>query len=131
MVTRYRQDTGISAQFVCDVADVNLPPAICRELAGILREALANVRRHSGAQNVLIRLARQRGGWMLTIEDDGRGFEFSGRFTHAELEDARRGPLVIKQRVRAINGDLTIISKAGQGARLEIKVPDYARASIA
>ena len=68
---------------------------------------------------------------MLTIEDDGRGFEFSGRFTHAELEDARRGPLVIKQRVRAINGDLTIISKAGQGARLEIKVPDYARASIA
>jgi signal transduction histidine kinase len=131
MVTRYRQDTGIGAQFVCDVADVNLPPAICRELAGILREALANARRHSGAQNVLIRLARQRGGWMLTIEDDGRGFEFSGRFTHAELEDARRGPLVIKQRVRAINGELTIISKAGQGARLEIKVPDYARASIA
>ncbi len=131
MVTRYRQDTGIGAQFVCDVADVNLPPPICRELAGILREALANVRRHSGAQNVLIRLARQRGGWMLTIEDDGRGFEFSGRFSHAELEDARRGPLVIKQRVRAINGELTIISKAGQGARLEIKVPDYARASIA
>jgi signal transduction histidine kinase len=131
MVTRYRQDTGIGAQFVCDVADVNLPPPICRELAGILREALANVRRHSGAQNVLIRLARQRGGWMLTIEDDGRGFEFSGRFSHAELEDARRGPLVIKQRVRAVNGDLTIISKAGQGARLEIKIPDYARASIA
>jgi signal transduction histidine kinase len=131
MVTRYRQDTGIGAQFVCDIADVNLPPPICRELAGILREALANVRRHSGAQNVLIRLARQRGGWMLTIEDDGRGFEFSGRFSHAELEDARRGPLVIKQRVRAINGDLTIISKAGQGARLEIKIPDYARASIA
>src|SRR6266404_5065134 len=131
MVTRYRQDTGIGAQFVCDVADVSLPPPVCRELAGILREALANVRRHSGAQNVLIRLARQRGGWMLTIEDDGRGFEFSGRFSHAELEDARRGPLVIKQRVRAINGDLTIISKAGQGARLEIKIPDYARASIA
>jgi signal transduction histidine kinase len=38
---------------------------------------------------------------------------------------------VIKQRVRAIEGELTIISKAGQGARLEIKVPDFARASIA
>ena len=53
MVTRYRQDTGIGAQFYCDVPDVNLPPPICREIAGILREALANVRRHSGAQNVL------------------------------------------------------------------------------
>ncbi len=131
MVTRYRQDTGIGAQFVCDVPTVNLPPNICREIAGILREALANVRRHSGAQNVLVRLARQRSGWVLTIEDDGRGFEFSGRFSHAELEESRRGPLVIKQRVRAIEGELTVISKPGQGARLEIRVPDFARASIA
>jgi signal transduction histidine kinase len=131
MVTRYRQDTGIGAQFVCDAPQVSLPPATCREIAGIVREALANVRRHSGAQHVIVRLARQHGGWMLTIEDDGRGFEFSGRFTHAELEENRRGPLVIKQRVRAIEGELTIISKAGQGARLEIKVPDFARASIA
>jgi signal transduction histidine kinase len=131
MVTRYRQDTGIGAQFVCDVPDVILPPPICREIAGILREALANVRRHSGAHHVLIRLARQRSGWTLIIEDDGRGFEFSGKFSHAELEEFRRGPLVIKQRVRAIDGELTIISKPGQGARLEIKVPDFARASIA
>jgi signal transduction histidine kinase len=131
MVTRYRQDTGITAQFVCDIAQVNLPPATCREIAGILREALANVRRHSGAQNVLVRLARQRGGWMLIVEDDGRGFEFSGRLSHLELEESRRGPLVIKQRVRAIEGELTIISRAGQGARLEIRIPDFARASIA
>lgn len=131
MVTRYRQDTGIGAQFVCDVPQVSLPPATCREIAGILREALANVRRHSGAQNVLVRLARQRGGWVLVVEDDGRGFEFSGRLSHLELEESRRGPLVIKQRVRAIEGELTIISRAGQGARLEIKVPDFARASIA
>ena len=131
MVTRYRQDTGIGAQFVCDIAQVNLPPATCREIAGILREALANVRRHSGAQNVLVRLGRQRGGWSLVVEDDGRGFEFSGRLSHAELEESRRGPLVIKQRVRAIEGELTIISRAGQGARLEIKIPDFARASIA
>ena len=131
MVTRYRQDTGIGAQFVCDTPQVSLPPGTCREIAGIVREALANVRRHSGAQHVLVRLARQHGGWMLTVEDDGRGFEFSGRLTHAELDENRRGPLVIKQRVRAIEGELTIISKAGQGARLEIKVPDFARASIA
>lgn len=68
---------------------------------------------------------------MLIIEDDGRGFEFSGRFSHAELEEHRRGPLVIKQRVRAISGELTLISKPGQGARLEIRVPDLARASSA
>ncbi len=131
MVTRYRQDTGIRAQMICDVADVKLPPATCREIAGIVREALANARRHSGAQNVLVRLERQRNAWILIIEDDGRGFQFSGRFSHAELEEFRRGPMVIRQRVRAIEGELTIISKAGQGARLEIRVPDFVRASIA
>jgi signal transduction histidine kinase len=131
MVTRYRQDTGIGAQFLCDVQNVNLPPATCREIAGVVREALANVRRHSGAQNVLVRLVRQRGAWLLIVEDDGRGFEFSGRFSHAELEEFRRGPLVIRQRVRAMEGELTIISKPGQGARLEVKVPDLARASTA
>jgi signal transduction histidine kinase len=131
MVTRYRQDTGINAQFVCDVPQVTLPSATCRELAGILREALANVRRHSEAHNVVVRLARQRGGWVMIVEDDGRGFEFSGRLSHLELEESRRGPLVIKQRVRAIEGELTIISRPGQGARLEIKIPDFARASIA
>jgi signal transduction histidine kinase len=131
MVTRYRQDTGIGAQFVCDSPEVSLPPATCREIAGIVREALANVRRHSSAQHALVRLSRQHGGWMLTIEDDGRGFEFSGRFTQAQLEESRRGPLVIQQRVRALDGELTIVSKAGHGARLEIKIPDFARASIA
>jgi signal transduction histidine kinase len=131
MVTRYRQDTGIGAQFVCDTPQVSLPAAACREIAGIVREALANVRRHSGAQHVLVRLARQQGGWALVIEDDGRGFPFSGRFNHVQLEENRRGPLVIKQRVRAIEGELTIVSKAGQGARLEIRIPDFARASTA
>ena len=131
MVTRYRQDTGIGAQFVCDSPEVSLPPATCREIAGIVREALANVRRHSAAQHAFVRLSRQHGGWMLIIEDDGRGFEFSGRFTQAQLEENRRGPLVIQQRVRALDGELTIVSKAGHGARLEIKIPDFARASIA
>jgi len=131
MVIRYRQDTGIGAQFVCDSPEVSLPPATSREIAGIVREALANVRRHSSAQHALVRLSRQHGGWLLMIEDDGRGFEFSGRFTHAQLEESRRGPLVIQQRVRALDGELTIVSKAGHGARLEIKIPDFARASIA
>lgn len=131
MVTSYQRDTGIDASFVCDAPEVKLLPATCRELAGILREALDNVRRHSCARHVLVRLLRQSEGWMLVIEDDGRGFGFSGRFPHAELEGFGRGPMFIQQRVRAIGGELTIISKPGQGARLEIRVPDLIRARSA
>jgi signal transduction histidine kinase len=131
MIERYGYDTGIAAKFVCDAGDVTLPPATCREIAGIVQEALANVLKHSGAESVLVRLASQAGAWILTIQDDGRGFEFSGRFSQPELERIRRGPSVIKERARAIGGELTIDSRPGQGSRLEIKFPQPAQPSLA
>ncbi len=131
MIEQYRYDTGISAKFVCDLTEVGLSARTCRELAGIVREALANVLKHSGAQNVLVRLGVQRDAHLLTIEDDGRGFEFSGRMSHRELKNSRRGPLVIKERVRAIGGELAIESNPGQGARLEIKFPRIAESRLA
>ncbi len=131
MIEQFRYDTGIDAKFVCDYADLDLPPTTCREIAGIVREALANVLKHSRARNVLVRLDKLREACVLTIEDDGRGFEFSGRVSSTELKNSRRGPLVIKERVRAIGGDLTIESNPGQGARLEIKVPRDAELRLA
>jgi signal transduction histidine kinase len=131
MIERYRNDTGIAAKFVCDVSAVALPPHTCREVARIVQEALANVMKHSRARNVLIRLDSQEGAWVLTIDDDGRGFEFCGEFSHAELEEARRGPLIIKERVRAIGGELSIKSRPGRGARLEIKIPKQEQRAVA
>jgi signal transduction histidine kinase len=60
---------------------------------------------------------------MLVVDDDGHGFDFSGHLKHDDLEIARRGPMVIKERVRSINGELTIDSVPEQGARLEITIP--------
>src|SRR5581483_4942036 len=80
MVQRYRYDTGISADFVCDNPDLNLPLNTCRELARIVQEVLANVLKHSGAENVLVRLDSQKDFCTLTIEDNGRGFEFAGKY---------------------------------------------------
>jgi len=131
MIERYRYDTGIAAKFVCDASDMMMPPGISREVAHIVQEALVNVLKHSMARNVLVRLGSQDGGWILTIDDDGRGFEFYGRFSHCELDDSRRGPLIIKERVRAIGGELSIDTRPGNGARLEIKIPRQEQATSA
>jgi signal transduction histidine kinase len=40
-----------------------------------------------------------------------------------ELDQLRRGPDIIKQRVRAIGGDLILESTPGEGSTLEITVP--------
>ena len=131
MIEQYGYDTGISAKFVCEANDVTLPPAICREINGVVQEGLANVLKHSGAENVVVRLASEPDAWVLTIEDDGRGFEFSGRFTQLELERVRRGPLIIKQRARAMGGELTLVSTPGRGARLEIRIPQAVEINVA
>jgi signal transduction histidine kinase len=123
LVERFRSDTGVDARFVSELEEVTLPSSACRELARVVQEGLVNVRKHSGARSVYVRFGAQNGLWKLVIDDDGRGFQFTGRLTLTELDDLHRGPAVIKERVRAIGGDLMIESSPGHGSRLEITVP--------
>jgi signal transduction histidine kinase len=123
LVERFRSDTGVDARFVSELEDVALPASACRELARVVQEGLVNVRKHSGARSVYVRFGAQNGLWKLVIDDDGSGFPFTGRLTLTELDDLHRGPTVIKERVRAIGGDLVIESSPGHGSRLEITVP--------
>jgi signal transduction histidine kinase len=122
-VERFERETGISARFVTDVTNLEMPDKVCRELLRIVQEGLVNVRKHSKARHALVRLSASPSQWSLTMEDDGKGFAFSGRLTQDELDQTGKGPMIIKERVRLIAGTLTIESNPGQGTRLEVKVP--------
>jgi signal transduction histidine kinase len=121
-VERFERETGISARFVTDIEKLEMPGKVCREMLGIVQEGLVNVRKHSRARHVLVRLGSSDSQWSLTLEDDGKGFPFSGRLTQDELDQMGKGPMIIKERVRLIAGALTVESNPGQGTRLEIKV---------
>lgn len=122
-VERFERETGISARFVTDIEKLEMPDKVCRELLRIVQEGLVNVRKHSKARHVLVRLSSGFSQWSLTLEDDGKGFPFSGRLTQDELDQMGKGPTIIKERVRLIAGALTVESNPGTGTRLEIKVP--------
>jgi len=122
VVARFERDTGIATRF-CSDGGLSPSPRSSNEVVHILQEGLANVYKHSGARHVLVRAGAHDGRFRLSIEDDGRGFPFSGRLSHAELAAAREGPAVMMERVRALGGEITVESKAGQGARVEVAVP--------
>ena len=122
-VQRFQRETGIGARFLIEADEISLPSPVCRELARIVQEALVNVRKHSGAKQVTVQLVEADGKWELTVEDDGAGFPFTGKISQAELDSSGRVPAIIRERVRLIQGELTIESKPGGGARLEILVP--------
>jgi signal transduction histidine kinase len=123
LVERFRRDTGIAVTFASDLSDPELPRDTARELVRMLQELLVNIRKHSGARSVVVRFGLAGDAWCLVVDDDGRGFDFEGQYTLAQLDDARRGPVVLKERVRAVGGRLWITSQANRGARVEIHVP--------
>jgi signal transduction histidine kinase len=99
-----------------------MTPRHCREVLRIVQEALVNVRRHSGATTVVVRVAADAWGWELVVHDNGHGFGFTGRMTHEDLIARDAGPRVIRERVRALDGFVAIDSSP-TGARLEIAFP--------
>jgi signal transduction histidine kinase len=120
VVERFRRDSGISARFVSNVESIHLAAAASIEVVRIVQEALANVRKHSRARNVIVRLTGKEEAYTLTVEDDGRGFDFEGAFSQEQLDRARLGPAIIKERTRLLGGRLTVESTRGAGARIEV-----------
>jgi signal transduction histidine kinase len=121
-VERFQRETGINATFVTDLEELDMPQRICRELLRIVQESLVNVRKHSGARHALVRLASNGDKWSLTVEDDGKGFPFVGRYNQEQMEEEGKGPMIIRERVRLLAGELTVESNPGQGTRLEVNV---------
>ena len=90
-VERFQRETGISARFVTDLEDLDMPQRVCREILRIVQEGLVNVRKHSGARHALVRLASSHGQVEPDLEDDGKGFPFAGRYNQDQMEEAGKG----------------------------------------
>jgi len=128
VVERFRRESGIGARFVSTGTRITVSRGKALEIVRIAQEALVNVRKHSGAGQVLVRLAANDAGCQLVVEDDGRGFDFEGRLTATELDDRRAGPAVIKERARLVDAECAVESTPGAGARVEVTVPGDAHA---
>jgi signal transduction histidine kinase len=123
IVHRFQYETGITARFITDFDRIDLPPLACREVTRVVQEALVNVRKHSGARTVFVRFTLDDSVCRLSIDDDGRGFPFTGRLSKADHEWAHMGPRVIKERVRLLGGEIAVESAPNQGSRLDISIP--------
>lgn len=121
LVDRFRRDSGIAVRFACDASTQRLPSGTAVEIVRIVQEALVNVRRHSGARQVTVTLSARNSGWVLAVEDDGRGFEFEGRLTGRALDAWPGRPVVICERARTIAGEVTVASARGRGATVEVE----------
>ena len=114
----FEGEHGLSVTFRADGEFTAVPPDVALCLYRVTQEGLGNVARHAEARHARVMVRREGGDVVLTIGDDGRGFD---------LVEARRrhglGLISLDERVRLVGGRLTIDSQSQRGTELRIVVP--------
>lgn len=114
-------DFGDRADVKVDLAIGDPKSSISNEAAAqilrIAREAFNNIERHADAQCVSVSLAPDTDHLILTITDDGRGFD------HIDVSDDRFGLTGMRERAEMIGADLKVDSKVRQGTSIELTLP--------
>jgi PAS domain S-box-containing protein len=119
---RYRAQTGIEVRFHHREALGRWAADTEITAFRIIQEALTNVARHAGVQEVRVELWTEAGRLRLRVEDEGRGFN------PAALEPTS-GLTGMRERVLLAGGGLYLDSQPGAGTRLSAELPLEARAA--
>jgi signal transduction histidine kinase len=100
--------------------DLSEEPAqeIATALFRIAEECLANVAKHSGAQDATVDLFQQDRKLQLVIKDSGCGFDPNQSEAQFGL-----GLISMRERARMIGGEIKVDSAPWQGARISVSVP--------
>ena len=105
--------------------DVGIEEAVAAELAGragevvqLTREAMSNVRRHSGASRAWISLRRKGQTAVLQVRDNGHGFNTSTSF-----DSRHHGLRNLRRRVASMGGRLELASTKGKGTTVRAVIP--------
>jgi len=98
------------------LASVPSEASLC--LFRVTQESLQNIAKHSRADCVSVRLDFKTGAVLLTIQDDGAGFDVKAVKGHGGL-----GLISMKERAHSINGKLTITAQLGHGTQIALEAP--------
>ena len=113
-----------------DVQSYDLPTALPTELSlslfRVLQEALRNATKHSGVRRFEVRLWGSTGEVHLTVSDLGAGFD-----TEAAMKSTGLGLTSMRERLRLVDGELSINSRPKGGTTVHARVPFHASSNSA
>ncbi|HNU13871.1 MAG TPA: PAS domain S-box protein [Chitinophagaceae bacterium] len=117
-LSEFEKRAGIKTKLITPEEEVDLSDAVKTALFRIFQESLTNVARHSRAKNVTVVLRKDDHTFILSITDDGKGFDIN------KVADKRTlGILGMKERSSMIGGTYEINSTPGGGTSVIISVP--------
>jgi PAS domain S-box-containing protein len=105
-----------------DFRSENVPEDLSKEISlclfRVLQEALQNATRHSGSRQFQVSLGTESNEIHLTVRDSGHGFD-----PEKAMKGQGLGLTSMKERLRLVNGELSIDSQPQAGASIYARVP--------
>lgn len=95
----------------------SLPPSLALALYRMVQELINNVAKHAHATEASLHLLEHDGWLELQADDNGQGFD------HTQPRTKGMGLNALRDRVKLLNGLLTITSAPGQGTHVNIRIP--------
>ena len=117
-VKEFEKRAGIKIIFKTNVGEIDLPVNKSTSLYRIFQESLTNIARHSKASKVNASIIKGKGHIIMTIHDNGQGFDPLIIGNKKTL-----GILGMKERVNILGGEYFIQSEPGKGTEIRIEVP--------
>ncbi len=128
---RHLQQFSKRTRIRCDLKTAGVDGRLVPELEAciyrVAQEGMTNVARHSGARTCHVELRRRFGKVLMTITDDGRGFDL--RQQQSRQDHPGLGLLGVQERVAAFGGTMQVDASPGRGTSLNVELPCLLRPS--
>ena len=118
---QFSSRTGICVAVHGEERAERLPPATEIALFRIAQEALNNIAKHAHAKLVDVRLERLSTRWIMSVADDGVGFDAA-----SNSNSGRRvgfGMVTMRERTQAVGGQFEVGAAPGGGTRIVVLIP--------
>jgi len=113
---------GIQVKLIDLTRDLSLPPDLRALLFRNTRELLTNIIKHAQAKSVSVFMEQAGAELMITIQDDGVGFD-TARLVQDNQANKGFGLFSVQERMTDLGGKLEIISQPGTGSKLVLHLP--------
>lgn len=119
----FQEKSSLSIDFDLIGKDRRLAPHVEATIFRALQELLNNVDRHAAANQVNVTLNLEGERAVVTVEDDGCGFEVEETLAAAK-ERRALGLTTIQERMKLLGGEMEVDSGLGRGTRVRLEIAE-------
>ncbi len=116
--TEFAERAELSLCITGDVGELELPESVGHHTYRIAQEALGNIGRHAKASEVRLEVCVSAGRFLMSIEDNGRGFEVT-----RVCDPHAVGLIGMRERAHLIGAKLDVQSTPGIGTTVRLEIP--------